>query len=880
MKNSLKTGISLLLALTLTAPPVLSSCSRADPSSAAPKDPDEGRIIVAAPKEEEPVITPSALPGIYTEDERPARLTLTTDSGYRIRYTTTTAMVPTADSLEATGDFRLPYNATDDGVTECAVVRAALFDGKTQVGQCYTFTYFSAPEGRFTTPVFSLVSDPAGLYGYEEGILVEGKARDDAKKYGNPKGWVLGNTNANFYNGGIEWERATSMEFSEDGEGLYDYSSNAGIRVNGGWTRANTQKSLKIFSRKSYTPTHGTFTVDLYPGYRDPHTGRILSFANTILLRGGSNNEGNNVIATPLQLSLCEGTGQILPAIRPVTEFINGKYRGVFMMIEDYDADFIEAHFGVPEEELTILSGSYENYGGSMWTLDTAPEEEAESAVKDFIRTLSKLGAMDPKLASNLAKAEEQLDLRNFIEYMCIELYCGNSDWPDNNLRAFRRSVDGYQPDAEGIYDGRWRFLLKDLDISFGTGHNYSKDPYHTIGGESALLIRNVFNNLMKNETFANRVYMYFCTLATAVFKPSRVQEKIGELSLAMLPEMEYTTKSLHIAGGSVASWQTNVAGLRSYALKRVDTVLSATEKACGRKLSTLTLSVNGAGDGELGWFGMTDGEVRRYPKSTPIPLDLPEGAEASVDGGTLRDGTLILTSDTASLTVTYKPETAAASADGLVLNEVALRGVDNAFVELYNGSDADVSLDGYSIGTGGKAQTLDGYTVPAKGYFTLTGSGEGGDARLTFSKSGGTLTLACDGEAVDSLPLAEVHKSIQCGRIPDGGEMVTLYVSELTPGGANGILPAFEMGTKIHDAVVAFGYKTDLTVKLGDETLIPLSLLKSPFKFARDLYRTEYEWIRDHESEKMSIADLRDMLTPSGIKVELDPARNLLIIQ
>ena len=30
-------------------------------------------------------------------------------------------------------------------------------------------------------------------------------------------GWVLGNTNANFYNGGIEWERAMSMEFSEDG---------------------------------------------------------------------------------------------------------------------------------------------------------------------------------------------------------------------------------------------------------------------------------------------------------------------------------------------------------------------------------------------------------------------------------------------------------------------------------------------------------------------------------------------------------------------------------------------------------------------------------------------------------------------------------------
>ncbi len=877
MRNPKSAGISLFLALTILFSAIFSACSPAGSTPAA--DPEEGRIIVAAPKEEEPVITPSAEPGIYPEDERPSRLLLSTDSGYRIRYTTSTAMEPTADSQVAESDFRIPYNETGDGVTECAVIRAALFDGRKQVGQCHTFTYFSAPEGRFTTPVFSLVSEPDGLYGYETGILVEGKARDDAKKHGNPKGWVLGNTNANFYNSGIEWERPTSMEFSESGQGAFDYSSNAGIRVNGGWTRANTQKSLKIFSRKSYTPSHGTFTLDLFPGYRDPMTGRTLSFANTILLRGGSNNEGNNVIATPLQISLCEGTGQIVPAMRPVTEFINGKYRGVFMMIEDYDADFFEAHFGVPEEELTILSGSYENYGGSMWTLDCAPEEEAETAVKDFTKLLIKLAALDPKLSSTLERTGEVIDLRNFIEYMCTELYCGNSDWPDNNLRAFRRSVDGYQPDAEGIYDGRWRFLLKDLDLSFGNGHGFTKDPYHTIDGTSALLIRNVYNNLMKNETFANRVYMYFCTLATAVFKPSRVQEKIGDLTLAMLPEMEYTAKKLHVAGGSLAAWMTNVSGLRSFAIRRVDVVLSATEKKSGKKLSTLSVALNGEGEGELGWFRMTDGEERQYLQSTPIPLDLPEGAEATAEGGMISNGSLILTAKTAKLTVTF-PEKTAKLTDGLVLNEVALRGTDEAFVELYNGGDEDLSLDGWSLGTGGRAQKLDGWTVPAKGYFTLTGSGEGGDAKLTFAKSGDTLCLEWDGGIVDSLPLEEVHKSVYRGRIPDGGEMVTLYDAELTPGSANGILPAFEMGTGLHDALVVFGDKTDLTVKLGEETLLPLSMLKSSFKFARDLYRSEYEWVRDHASEKYSIAELTERFAKAGIKVRLIKEKNLLIIQ
>ena len=276
----------------------------------------------------------------------------------------------------------------------------------------------------------------------------------------------------------------------------------------------------------------------------------------------------------------------------------------------------------------------------------------------------------------------------------------------------------------------------------------------------------------------------------------------------------------------------------------------------------------------------MTDGEVRQYPKSTPIPLDLPKGAAAEAEGGMISNGMLILTADEAKITVTLPPPEEEKTADGLVLNEVALRGVEEAFVELYNGADETLSLDGWTIGTGGRVQKLDGLTVPAKGFFTLTESGEGGDAKLTFTKSGDTLVLAHDGECVDSLPLAEVHKSVQRGRIPDGGEMVTLYVSELTPGRANECLPAFEMGTGLHDALVVFGDKTDLTVKIGEDTLLPLSMLKTPFKYARDLYRAEYEWVRDHATEKYSIAELTERFAAAGIKVRLIKEKNLLIIQ
>ena len=868
MKKFGKIGI-LFLCAVLAA----SSCAPASSSASGTGREERERVIVEAPRETEPVITPSAPPGIYTPETRPERVTLISDTPYRIVITTTTAEEPNASSREADGEIRLPYFDTGDGASECAIVRAALYDGKERVGQTYTFTYFSAPEGRFTTPVFSLVSDPVGLYSDETGILVEGQMRKDALRYGNPKGWVLGNTNANFYGSGIEWERAMSMEFSESGSGAYDYSSNGGMRVNGGWTRANTQKSLKLFSRKSYTPDHGTFTLDLYPGYRDPATGRTLSFANTILLRGGSNNEGNNVIATPVQLKICEGTGQIIPAIRPVTEFINGKYRGVFMMIEDYDADFIEAHFGVPEEELTILSGSYENYGGSMWTLDTGNESD----VKDFIRLMNRIAAADAKGGEALALAEEHLDLRNFIEYMCIELYCGNSDWPDNNLRCFRRNADGFQPDAEGIYDGRYRFLLKDLDISFGTGHSVSKDPYHTIGGESALLIRNVFNRLMKNETFRNRVYTYFCTLATAVFDPARVSRVIGEISLSMLEEMEYTTKSLRIAGGSTGSWRTNVSGLRSYAVRRVKTVLEATERESGKKLSSLAVSLEGEGTAELGWFPASDGETRQYLKSTVIPLTVPEGAEVEVDGGMFNNGNLILTADSAALRIRFPEPEPVKTASSVVINEIAVRNAQRPFIELYNPTGEDVKLDGWTLGTK-KSQSLDGLTVPAHGFLTF---GEGYDAPISFGLGKeNTLTLAKDGEEVDSFALGEIHPSVYRGRIPDGGESVTLYASELTPGAPNAVGAAFAMGVPLKDAIVICGVKTDLEVRLGENTLLPLSMFKSPFKFARDVYREQYDWIREHEEDKMTVSELIEFFRDTPVDARFYPEKNLFIVQ
>lgn len=878
----------LIPALLLSAL-LLSGCANdsgmhVDVIETEPAETEETRYVVDTSKNvvmaSDACIVSSCASGIYTPGTAPTHITLTTpNSDYIIKYTSSTAKTPDIKSDDATGEIRLAYKDSGDGVTEYALIRAALFYRGNQVGQSVTFTFLKAPEGRFTMPVICLTSDPAGLYGYEDGILVEGRDRENALKNGNPPGWVLSNTHANFYNSGIAWERAMSMEYCEAGEGTFSYVSNGGMRVNGGWTRANIQKSLKLFSRKTYTPDYGTFAVDLFPGYRDPQTGRTLSYANTILLRGGSNNEGSTVISTMLQLKLCEGTAQYVPAMRPVVEFINGQYRGMFFMVEDYDADFVESHFGVPEEDQFLASGSYENYGGSMWTLDTGTEED----FMEFTSILNELAEMDMKKAENYEYASTVLDFRNFIEYMCIEMYVCNSDWPDNNLRVFRCKANGFDPTIEGVEDGRYRFLLKDLDIAFGTGgHSVTSNPYVQIYGSSKLKIRDVFNALMRNKDFSNQVYMYMCTLSSTVFAPERVETVLNEFVLFLNDEMIYTTETLGVGGGSMTGWNNKLKSPLSFAKSRPTNVLNATRDRLRAKLCDLTVTVIGEGDPKLGWYAITDGAEVTYATGIPVPLELPEGASVTLEGGEISGDGIVLSETEAHLTidltgVSEKQQ----SADGVVINEVSVRGYDFKFVELYNGSDAAVSLDTWTLSTGKSTQQLDGYTIDAGGHLLLSEDGEN-DLTVRITNES-VLTLAKGSDAVDTVELYTVNRTVQQGRYPDGGELITLYTSELTPGEANAILPDFHITGGISDGLLISGELypvSDMPKDENGEPMVPLSVLEPYFNKKRVVYRKEHDWVSANMDTLVPFDGFADYVNDNTrVQASYVPSANVVIL-
>ena len=159
-------------------------------------------------------------------------------------------------------------------------------------------------------------------------------------------------------------------------------------------------------------------------------------------------------------------------------------------------------------------------------------------------------------------------------------------------------------------------------------------------------------------------------------------------------------------------------------------------------------------------------------------------------------------------------PESLVVPESGILINEYMTKNTyviydgNNRYsdwIELYNSSDSDVSLSGYSLsdtegGGGGKWFFPEDTVISANGYLlvfcTDQPSPDSNVLHAGFGLSTGeTVTLySRTGQAADAVKLAELNQNVSCGREPESGEF-RLFASP-TPGRANTTY-AYEMTSK-----------------------------------------------------------------------------------
>lgn len=456
----------------------------------------------------------------------PFTLTFNYNQAYSVYYTingdnpTRVSRVYKASGI-AINDLSSDVGSDDDVVT----VRAAAFQNGKQVGATVTATYiinqkYGSFYGRYNNlAVISISTDKANLYG-ANGIFT------------------------NYTQHGRESERPAHVEFF-DSNGKAGFSIDAGIRVYGGTSRALPQKSLKLIARKEYDPDNGKFKTALFPDRYDLN-GKLIDRYDSFILRAGGNDSlfggaRNTLLRDALIHSLAGKIPNIVSqAYRPVAVYINGDYSGVYNMRDDTDKDFLEQHYGIPKDDVAIITYGHEN-GQWFYKIDEGTQADED----DYKNMLSWISSNNMANSANYAKACKMLDMDNFVKYIAINLFANNRDWPHNNIRAWKYT--GKMNSSYG-QDGLWRFMLKDIDYSWGiyyqpgqTENVVAEETAHArdvlLGQGDTKEIGSTFASLMKNSNFKRQFLNFVDEMVNNYYSTSTATAMIDQMKNAMAQE-------------------------------------------------------------------------------------------------------------------------------------------------------------------------------------------------------------------------------------------------------------------------------------------------------------------------------------------------------
>ena len=194
----------------------------------------------------------------------------------------------------------------------------------------------------------------------------------------------------------------------------------------------------------------------------------------------------------------------------PVIEYVNGELRGVLNLREPNNDKYAYANFGYDDEEL-----------------DAFENNEFKNGDDKAFKHLCELGARvnDPGIYDEIRTL---LDVDEFINYMAAEFYIGNDDWPENNVKAYRSTLDG-----------RFRFVSFDLDYAFnpwGRTISSSLNDYGPNAPEKPVDTVILFLNLLKHNGFRKQFIDTFCLMGGSVFEIQRASSIIDELVAHVKP--------------------------------------------------------------------------------------------------------------------------------------------------------------------------------------------------------------------------------------------------------------------------------------------------------------------------------------------------------
>jgi hypothetical protein len=363
------------------------------------------------------------------------------NSNVRIKYTTD-GSEPTEDSPTYTEPLHLE-NKSDS--LKVYVIKAKTFADSVISSKSITHSYIFA--GRHVDlPIMSITTDPKYLWDNDYGIYVKGNGRGisifkDSHPYTD---------DYNFWSNNV---RFCNVEYFSKNGGWADVNMPAELRIGGNAARWKDQKTLMVTCKKRFSE-HGSFNFAFFESKKD------MKDIESLILR----NAGNDCEYAFLRDAFCQTIGSQFEnidyqAYQPSIVFINGEYYGIHNIRERSNEKWVKSNFNTEDSDVIenwvdVKNGSLEHL---FYTLEFLKKDASYGQVSSLI------------------------DVKELSNYLSINSFMANRDFITNNVLVWRKENE------------KWRFLLKDIDMSIGDerfenmesnfkknmlSYYFSKEPY------------------------------------------------------------------------------------------------------------------------------------------------------------------------------------------------------------------------------------------------------------------------------------------------------------------------------------------------------------------------------------------------------------------
>jgi hypothetical protein len=332
-------------------------------------------------------------------------------------------------------------------------------------------------------------------------------------------------------------------------DGTEGFHLDAGVKIHA--PDSKPQKSFRLYAREGY----GTKSID----YQVFEEKEITHFKRLVLRNGG--NDGLKLKKTHIRDAFTHRIYQQLDpnnavaAYIPVHVYINGDYFGIYNLRERQDEYYIKDNFGYNANEIDFLEYDWAEPGHKKTVVGDWVDFEN---LKSFVIS------NDISNEANFQTMENWMDMDNFIDYQIIEIFIGNQDWFNNNIKFWRPKADG----------GKWKWVLWDTEYGLGTYSDFAvgQPEYNfvhmamTHGGWGNDDYTWLLRKLMENSGFRQKFIIRMLDLMNSIYLPAYTVEQFNILANDIAADVH---KQFEKWGSNQNLWENDLQYARDFMAQR-----------------------------------------------------------------------------------------------------------------------------------------------------------------------------------------------------------------------------------------------------------------------------------------------------------------------